>query len=293
MVIVTALKTAIPHLLRAAISASILAVILSRISFGELAARAGGAAPGYLAAALLLALLVVVLVALRWRLVANWLGLAVPAGVALRAQFVGFFASQALPSSVGVDLVRGYLLAQHTAALRQVALSVVADRLVGLFALCLLLLLLNPTVPQLASPYAGLVVPAAVLGTGAALAAFLFVCRAALRQARLLAAALALGLASHALAVLIASLAARAYGVEASLQLWLSIIPLALLATALPVSIGGWGLREAAIIVLATPLGLPQAEALLVGLTLGVLNVLASLPGGALLLLRPGRARLV
>lgn len=299
-------------LLRVGVSASILALILSRIPTEDLLERVKGGAPVYLAAALLLALLVMVLVAVRWRLLANWLGLAVPVGLAVRAVFLGAFGSQVLPSIVGADLVRGYMLVRHTAAIGRVAASVIADRLVGLFALCLLLVLFNPVLPQLPAPYAGLVAPGALLASGAALLAFLLACTgikvgANLRllrrlralgtidgvrlEARPIAGAVALGLAIHALAVVTASLAARAYGVEPSLGVWVSIIPLSLLASAVPVSISGWGVREGAIILLAAPLGVPPAEALLVSLTIGVLNVVASLPG-ALVLLRWHRADL-
>jgi len=299
-------------LLRVAISASILALILSRISVEDLLGRVKGGAPVYLVVALLLVLLIMVLVAARWRLLANWLGLAVPIRLAVRAVFLGFFGSQVLPSTVGVDLVRGYVLARHTAAIHRVAASVIADRLVGLFALCLLLALFNPALPQLPAPYAGVVTPTALLVSGAVLLAFLLACTGTniggrvrllrrLRepgaidgvrlQARPIAGAIAVGLAIHALAVVTASLAARTYGIESSLAVWVSIIPLSFLASALPVSIGGWGVREGAIILLAGPLGVPPAEALLVSVTIGVLNVVASLPG-AFVLLRWHRADL-
>lgn len=299
-------------LLRVGVSASILAVIASRIPAEDLLGRAKGGAPVYLAAALLLVLLIMVLVAARWRLLANWLGLAVPIRLAVRAVFLGFFGSQILPSTVGADLVRGSMLVRHTADIRRVAASVIADRLVGLFALCLLLVFFNPVLPQLPAPYAGLVVPGALLASGAVLLAFLLACtgikvganvrvlgrlreRGAIDgvrlEARPIAGSVALGLAIHALAVVTASLVARAYGVEPSLGVWVSIIPLSLLASAVPVSISGWGVREGAIIVLAAPLGVPPAEALLVSLTIGVLNVVASLPG-AVVLLRRHRADL-
>jgi uncharacterized membrane protein YbhN (UPF0104 family) len=299
-------------LLRVAISASILALILSRIPTEDLVGRVKGGAPVYLVMALLLALLIMVLVAARWRLLANWLGLAVPIRLAVRAVFLGFFGSQVLPSTVGVDLVRGYVLTRHTAAIHRVAASIIADRLVGLFALCLLLALFNPALPQLPAPYAGVVTPAALLVSGAVLLAFLLACTGTniggrvrlprrLRepgaidgvrlQARPIAGAIAVGLAIHALAVVTASLAARTYGIEPSLAVWVSIIPLSFLASALPVSIGGWGVREGAIILLAGPLGVPPAEALLVSVTIGVLNVVASLPG-AFVLLRWHRADL-
>lgn len=299
-------------LLRVAVSASILALILSRISTQDLLGRVKGGAPVYLVAALLLVLLIMVLVAVRWRLLANWLGLAVPIRLAVRAVFLGFFGSQVLPSTVGADLVRGYMLARHTAAIHRVAASVITDRLVGLFALCLLLVLFNPVLPQLPPPYAGVVAPGALLASGAVLLAFLLACTGTKVGARVrllrrlrelgaidgvtlkvrpIAGAIAVGLAIHALAVVTASLAARAYGIESSLGVWVSIIPLSFLASAVPVSISGWGVREGAIILLSGPLGVPPAEALLVSLTIGVLNVVASLPG-ALVLLRSHRADL-
>jgi glycosyltransferase 2 family protein len=286
-------------LLKVGVSTSILAVILSRISFGEVLARASAGAPVVLAAAFLLVVLVAVLVALRWRVLANWLGLAVPAGLAVRALFLGFFGGQVLPSALGVDVVRGYVVARHAGATGRVAASVIADRLVGLFALCLLLFIANPVLPQVPPPYGSLVAPAAVLASGTVLLAFVVACTRGWRsfegvvlRAAPIAAAIILALAVHALAVATACMAARAYGIDASLAVWGAIIPLSLLASAVPVSISGWGVREVAIIALAAPLGVPAPEALLVSLTLGVLNVLASLPG-ALFLLRWHRPDLV
>jgi hypothetical protein len=55
------------------------------------------------------------------------------------------------------------------------------------------------------------------------------------------------------------------------------------------VSLNGWGVREGAIVVLAGPLGVPAPEALLVSMTLGVLSMLASLPGAVVLLRGRGR----
>ncbi len=93
------------------------------------------------------------------------------------------------------------------------------------------------------------------------------------------------------LTILAAALVADAYGVEASLELWLCIIPLSVIASAMPISINGWGIREAVVVALATTMGVSAADALLVSMTLGVLNLIASLPG-ALLMLQRGRRRL-
>jgi len=277
------MRRALPLLLKLAVSVSVLVLVAARVPFEEVVQRAREGAPLYLLAALLPVLLGVVLVAVRWRLVAAWLGVAIPITLAVRALFLGFLGGQVLPSAIGGDLVRGWLLARHGAGLGRVVASLVADRLVGVFGVCLLLVLTTPVVRQLPAPYDSVLAPAAALASGTVLAAFLLVNRAALRAGALLV-AVALALVIHALNVAVAALAAKAYGIDASLDLWLAVIPLAVLAAAIPISINGWGVREAAIVMLAVPLGLPTAQALLVSLTLGVLNALASLPGVAVML---------
>jgi uncharacterized membrane protein YbhN (UPF0104 family) len=77
----------------------------------------------------------------------------------------------------------------------------------------------------------------------------------------------------------------------ASLRIELGVIdcvllmqPVALI-TALPVSIGGWGTREATMIGLFGLVGIPASAALALSVQLGLLNVVMTLPGGALWLL--------
>lgn len=270
-------------LFRGAVSVSILAVVLARTSLEELAARAGAAAPGLLAAALAIVLLMYLLVSLRWRTLARWLGVALPMRLALRAVFLGLFGGQLLPATVGSDVVRGWAAARHAGAVRPAAASVVADRLVALFAACVLLALARASLGEIALPFAAFAAPAAILASGVLLLAFLLACKVALRPGPI-AAALALALAIHALGVLAAALAAAAYGVDASLGIWFSIIPVSLIACAVPVSINGWGVREAVIVTLAAAHGIAAADALLVSLTLGALNMAASLPGAYFLM---------
>jgi hypothetical protein len=63
-----------PLLLKLAVSVSVLVLIASRVPLEDVLQRARDGSPLYLLAALLLILLGVVLVAVRWRLVAGWLG---------------------------------------------------------------------------------------------------------------------------------------------------------------------------------------------------------------------------
>jgi glycosyltransferase 2 family protein len=86
-----------------------------------------------------------------------------------------------------------------------------------------------------------------------------------------------------ALATYILALGLR---VEVGLIACLALMqPVALLA-ALPISIGGWGVREAAMIGLFALVGVPAHAALLLSVSLGLLAILVSLPGAVIWALR-------
>ena len=286
--------------MRVAVSAVVLAVILSRVEIDELLARAAEGAPLPLVLVTVLALACFVLAALRWRLIARPLGLVMTVGTAIRAQFVAMFGGQVLPSAIGIDVIRGWAVGGHEKGVPRVVASLVADRLVALFAACLLAL------PSLAGligaplfaawvqpPWlAALLGPAAVAVSGGVLAAFLFGLRRAEGSAPWLTplgVSLGMAVLVHTAVVLMASLAASAYRVDSSPGLWLSIVPASVIVSAIPISLNGWGVREATIVGLSAPFGLPAEEALLVSVTLGVANMVASLPGAVVLARGRGR----
>ena len=255
---------------RAAVSISVLVLILSRISLDDLATRAQAAAFAPLAAALALILLSALLVSVRWRLAAAGVGLALPLPLAVRGAFLGFFGGQLLPSSLGADVLRGWVATTQVGQLPRVTLSLVADRLMGLFGACALVALSF-----------GALAATAVLAAGAILAFFLPVAPPPMLGAG------ALSVVIHGAAVAAAAITAAAYGIDPSLSLWLAIVPVSVIASAVPVSINGWGVRESVFVALGAGLGVAAADALLVSLTLGVLNIFASLPGAYLLARSP------
>lgn len=57
---------------------------------------------------------------------------------------------------------------------------------------------------------------------------------------------------------------------------------LSVLASVLPISMAGWGVREGAMVALFGLVGIAPAQAMTVSVTFGVLMVLTSLPGGLL-----------
>lgn len=296
-------------LLKAAVSVSILAFVLSRVSLRTLASRASEGTPAHLIEALMLVLLMAVLVSLRWRLLAQSMNLSVPVSLAARAVFLGLFAGQLLPSALGSDLIRGWVVARRTGRIQRVAASVIADRLVALCGACGLLMLsfALPGAPGPAVPVS--LAWAALLASASVLLVFLLACTGTLERRfgirlpfvragdaleglalrpKHVYAALGIALGIHAIATAVAALSAAAFSIDDSLATWIAVIPLSVIASALPISINGWGVRESVIVALASRQGVSPVDALLVSLTLGALNVLASLPGGYLLLRKQG-----
>jgi len=60
----------------------------------------------------------------------------------------------------------------------------------------------------------------------------------------------------------------------------LVLVPPVLLITTIPISVGGWGVRENAMIIAFGLIGVPEASALALSVLAGLLGLAVSLPGG-------------
>jgi hypothetical protein len=82
-------------------------------------------------------------------------------------------------------------------------------------------------------------------------------------------------------------LLAMSLGVHPTLLQCVTLVPPVILAAMLPVSIGGWGVREAGMVMMLALAGVPQETALIVSVQLGLFAALAASPGGWLWLKKP------
>ena len=83
----------------------------------------------------------------------------------------------------------------------------------------------------------------------------------------------------HLLSIAALFLAAHAVQVPLTLATVVAIGPVIVLAQVLPVSVGGWGVREAAAVTLLAMTGIDATSVLLVSITFGILVLLATSPG--------------
>jgi glycosyltransferase 2 family protein len=74
-------------------------------------------------------------------------------------------------------------------------------------------------------------------------------------------------------------LIAQGVGVQLSFIHFMFFVPVIIIATFLPISIGGWGVRENTAILFLGTVGVNAEETLLISVIFGVIMILASLPG--------------
>jgi uncharacterized membrane protein YbhN (UPF0104 family) len=79
----------------------------------------------------------------------------------------------------------------------------------------------------------------------------------------------------------------RSVGIDVAFVQFMILLPPVILATILPISIGGWGMRETAMVFTLSLVGVEPERAFALSILVGILTLVMSLPGGVLWLLFP------
>ncbi len=241
----------------------------------------------------------------RWQAILQSLAVTLPLHRLWRHCWVAQCFSQALPSAVGGDVIRVWLVHREGVTVRTATISVVLDRVLGLFALVTvvaLAMLLPSTVT--ADPRARTILWLLVAVAAAGMAAALLLASLpsrwfAGRRVTRLAFELAIGIRNiiagrrsalivvstailvHLLSIVGIWLLARALDLHVGVLALATTVPVALLAASVPISIGGWGVREGVLVELLAAQGIAADSGLALSVLFGLALALASLPGGA------------
>lgn len=314
------LRSRLGSVLRIAGTAALGAYVLSRTDLGALGAVASRADPALLGLTFALYVLDRFAAAHRWRILyaegGERLGILHAVRVYLESGFLG----AAVPSGVGSDVIRARLVAPDGATFRHAISSVVLERLLGTVALVLVaavaLVLLGPQ-NSWTTALPALLVGAGVVATGAALvlappvpnrivertkgapgtALRLLVdvherVRGYGRVPGVLALSFGIAVGQQILLTLINWVLALALHVPISLAAMLWMWPIVMLAVRLPLSILGFGVREALLLGFFASIGLPTEQAVVLGLLSGLLDLVFLGMGGLLWVVAPaGRFR--
>ena len=122
-------------LFRASIGVGLIVVLLSRADLGSVVDSLSGASYGYVALACVLVLIAVVLGGPRWRPYLDRLGFEVPIKEAIRLSMIGAFFNAFLPTGIGGDTYRAFMVRRGPGTLSRAFASVVLDRAAGVIGM--------------------------------------------------------------------------------------------------------------------------------------------------------------
>jgi uncharacterized membrane protein YbhN (UPF0104 family) len=248
-------------------------------------------------------LLIPVLGGRRWRIVLNSLGGAMHAGSSIRFFWIGMAFSQVLPSISGGDAIRVILAWRDGVSLSLSAHSVILERVAMMLTLILLVVLIPYTAADhYSAPGSPLIYPLVLLGAILAVGALCVadkvlgilpdwsVCKAVAllsndaRRAFFAVSSYELVIlcfVTHINTAIGCLWLGSSLGLPLNLPHYVFYISLVTLISTLPLSIGGWGIRESAIVVLFGRLGIAAHGALAFSVLFGLSVVVISLLGVA------------
>jgi glycosyltransferase 2 family protein len=306
------MRRALSFLVKLAVSGLLLYLALNWVNLGRVASRLSQIDPKWLVPALLAPLLQNFLLAQRWQAILARCGTDLPLRQVFRFSLVSMFFNQTLPSSVGGDAMRIWLVGKQD-NWRTATYSVLVDRVVGVVALAILVTACLPWTLQLVHNPVGrsalLLIGLGCIGGGIVfvslawehlrilqrwaptrhLAASATVAAGILRSPPVLAKVFGLTFLIHFLSAFNAWCCARSVGADLTLPYALFLVLPVVLIAIIPVSIAGWGIREGAMVAAFGYAGLTPGDGLIVSLLYGATYLVIGVIGGLVWLITTKR----
>ena len=276
------------------------------LDLNSVAARLVALRPGWVGLALGLSAVQVAVLAWRWRFTARRLGVPLPFGEAWCEYYLSIFLNQVLPGGVMGDVSRAWRQARarplpdSAAAGGPAARAVIFERVSAQAVMTTVALVSLLAVPSAVGRRTGPMVFATVAASAVIVVGVVIWARrqssAKSPTGRVLAELATAHLSPSVFAVQLSSglfivatylatyvAAARAVGVETPFFVILPLVAPVLMTMLLPVTVAGWGLRESAAALLWGAVGLTAADGVTISVAYGLIVLVGSLPGAAVL----------
>ncbi len=294
---------------RAFVTLALVGVVASRIDWSTLSSRISHGRPLDFAIAVLLVVTSLAVGIYRWRRLLVGAQIHLPMPKIFRAYWISEFTGTFLPTTLGGDITRALLIARRGPLLTKVVVTVTVDRLGGLLGLLGVAWIASAYDPNAVPGDSHVLLVWATIATGLGL---VLVGAGLVRGTQLIQALVptrleSLAHDSHAvlreyarapllLAMLVLSsllfqtlvslqlvFLGRAIGVHLAFSTAAVALALVTIATLLPVSVGGFGVREGTYVVLLGSASINATDATLISLLSVAALFIASLPGAYLL----------
>ena len=290
--------------LKILISVALLYLALRKVNLSDLASRIDIASLGWIGLAIAVTFLQIFVGALRWCEISAECGAPLTPRLAMHFNLIGTFFNQTLPSSIGGDAVRLWLVARRGAGWRAATYSIFVDRAIGLIALAIIIVASLPWSYSLIRDPDGrsalLLVDFAALASGMGFLVLgrlpwpwlknwwgthhLYACSAVANRvifSRARGSKIAvLSVLVHVLTVVIAWCVVKSIVAPVTFGQTFQLVPPVMLITMLPISIAGWGVREATMGLAFGYAGLMTTEGVNISLLFGAVSFLVGAFGG-------------
>ena len=257
---------------------------------------------GWLALALGILIAQTAVAAVRWHSILRTLRLAMPLWTVVQIFYVMAFLNSFVPAGLGGDALRVWLLRKDVRHIMTAVDSVLIDRIVVVFALLIAAAAVQPLLwLQVGNSLLAVAIAGSALAIVAAIFVVIFILprlkwpvlgrlmpmlRTVSHDLRLvfldvtaLLSAVVPAFAGNLLLVAAAFVVAHGAGIDVGFLTWLAVMPVVLLVSAIPISIGGWGTREIAMVYMLGLFAVPPDFAAAVSIQLGLCMTIASLVG--------------
>ncbi len=296
------------------ISAALLYLALRKVNLTELFSRFTVGSLFWIGLAIAITFLQIFVGVLRWREISAECGAPLELARAMRYNVIGSFFNQTLPSAIGGDAVRLWLVARAGAGWRAATYSIFVDRAIGLIALAILIVASLPwSYALITDPHgrsALLLVDLAALAGGLGFLVFgalkwrwlktwwathhIHACavianRVLFSRGRGPVVSI-LSLAVHVLTVVIAWCVVQSIAAPVGFSDVFQLVPPVMLITMMPISIAGWGVREATMGLAFGFAGLASNEGVNISLLFGAVYFIVGAVGGLVWILSAEKA---
>ncbi len=256
----------------------------------------------YFILALSLLMLQILIANMRWWTILSHLNMHHGQFKLLRYFWAGLFFSQALPSTIGGDALRGYYLFKNNHSIRDATFSIFLDRFFGLLALLIIVFITLPLLlDSVSDPVAQQGVIIISSGVFFLILGVLFfqyspscflkmhffreLSEFSIGTYRLffsLPSGLLLSgfsLCIHILSFLTIAVLSKGIGLDIDLLSIFLVVPFVSLIMVVPISIAGWGVREGAMVLGFSYFGVVSDQSLALSILYGLSLLSISLPG--------------
>lgn len=292
--------------LQVIVTVSLLVLLWQLVGGEAVLEKLAGADPVWVGAGFVFATTAMIAAAMRWRYTALCVGAALTVERSLKEFYLAGLLNQVLPGGILGDALRAWRhgkSAEHERggmgrAIRAVVIERMANQMAIASAVLVSLTLWTAMPGAFARVriWAPLVCAAGLVGAmltaiallarrhrGGRIERFLLDSREALLRPRTMVTQLGLGFLVIGSCVAMFYCSAQAVHAPLSFFHLFALVPCALFAMSIPISIGGWGLREASAVALWAMAGLPPENALASSVLYGILALLGALPGAFVL----------